>query len=246
MLMEWLRQLADGQDTFTRHLCVQKLLATLDAKTVLDVGGEGRLVPFIGKDRVTTANIRQQRGVDQVLNSLDLPYRDDSFDAAVSIDTLEHIPEPARVHFIEEMRRVSSKGLVICAPLGTVEHCRYEQGILDEGRLAEEGARYLREHVAHGLPTPEDVFQWADRFKGMVMFQGDFRRCGARIKTRFVSLLLNLFGNIWQCVRSNLGMILRAEHGPYTNRFFLVVLKNTAVDAGHKTRGHCSTEAPCR
>ena len=50
-----------------------------------------------------------------------LPFKDNSFDVAVSCDTLEHIPKKDRLTFINEMARVCRKGVVLCAPLGTAE-----------------------------------------------------------------------------------------------------------------------------
>jgi hypothetical protein len=115
MVIKLLRQLAGGQDTFSRHLGVALLLRPFKAGSIIDIGGEGRLGIFTRHSRVTTVNIASSCGVDHILNSGILPFENDSFDAAVSIDTLEHIPKSDREQFLNEMLRGSRKGIIACA-----------------------------------------------------------------------------------------------------------------------------------
>ena len=72
-----------------------------------------------------------------------MPFRDDVFEAALNIVTLEHVREPARV--IEEMARVLGSGgrLLLVAPHEWEEH----QQPHDYFRYTRYGLRYLLERA---------------------------------------------------------------------------------------------------
>ena len=79
--------------------------------SVLDVGGTGRLRAFL-PDGTSLVNANKTAGLD----GCDLPYPDDSFEAVVSIATLEHVEDQRA--FLEESRRVSSGAVLHWAPFG--------------------------------------------------------------------------------------------------------------------------------
>jgi len=226
MLIDLLRQLATGRDTFTRHLCVSELLRRIGAKTVIDIGGEGRLKIFTGNAKVSSANITAGRGVDHIIKGSELPFEDGSFDAAVSVDTLEHISREARSRFIGEMHRIAKKGLVLCAPLGTIEHISYEKQLLESGNLSGRDAEYLKEHVMNGLPTPEELIMVASKYNGKLFYQGDFRGLGVVKKGRAGIVAGNIMGNLATILFWNNARHLKAEFTPHTNRFYFVVNKS--------------------
>lgn len=223
--MQILKQLASGRDTFIRHLCVRELLRQMNVKTVIDIGGEGRLGWFIRNARISTANIHKAEGIDHLLSGKTMPFSDASFDAAVSVDTLEHLPGEARPHFIEEMIRITGKIMILCAPLGTPEHIQYEKHLLENGVIASADAKYLQEHIINGLPTPEELVALATKYKGKLFYQGDFRGLGAAKKNRAGILAGNIIGNLGTILFWNNARHLLANHTPYTNRFYFVVNK---------------------
>ena len=225
MLIDVLRTLAAGRDTFIRHLCISSLLRRLDARTVLDVGGEGCMNIFAGQAKVTTVNIRSGRGVDHVIAGDRLPFAEGSFDAVISVDTLEHLAKGDRPGFIQEMARVAGKGVILCAPLGTPEHIKYEKHLLANGKLPESDAEYLKEHIDNGLPTPQEVDELAKLYSGKLFFQGDFRGLGKAPRGRLRSLSGNIFANLGLVIFWGNGKLFEYEFTPYTNRFFLVVEK---------------------
>jgi SAM-dependent methyltransferase len=220
-----LRQLAGGRDTFARHLCVKELLRRIGAKTVIDIGGEGRLKIFVVNAKVSSANITAGPGVDNIIKGSELPFEDGSFDAAVSIDTLEHMPREARSHFIGEMIRIARKGLVLCAPLGTKEHINYEKQLLESGLLSGRDAEYLKEHVINGLPTPDELAALATKYDGKLFYQGDFRGMGAVKNGRARILAGNIMDNLCTALFWNNARHLFTDHTPYTNRFYFVINK---------------------
>lgn len=109
---------------------VRRFAAALPAGTrVLDAGaGESRhRASFAGKRYVAfdlaVGDTRWDYSALDALGDLAaLPFRDASFDAVLSIVTLEHVPEPARV--VQEMARVLKPGgrLLLIAPHEWEEH----------------------------------------------------------------------------------------------------------------------------
>jgi ubiquinone/menaquinone biosynthesis C-methylase UbiE len=101
-----------------------------------------------------------------VLSGDRLPFENEKFDAVISIDTLEHIPEDKRGKFLEELKRVSKKVVI----LHFVIHDPKRQFLGRDGdlRFNEWHLKYFKkelcwtsEHLALVLPTCleiEEVF----------------------------------------------------------------------------------------
>lgn len=95
--------------TAVLHWKILSILQQYDIKTVLDVGGIGKLNKLSDYD-VTNANLA--RGID----GCNLPYDDESFDAVISVATLEHVHDQAK--FLDECERVSRRRIVHWFPCG--------------------------------------------------------------------------------------------------------------------------------
>lgn len=80
------------------HHHIATLLKPFQPKRVIDIGGRGTLAHYINC-KVHDANIRH--GID----GTKLPYKVDTFDAAVSIATLEHVKD--QLAFLRESIRVA-------------------------------------------------------------------------------------------------------------------------------------------
>jgi ubiquinone/menaquinone biosynthesis C-methylase UbiE len=155
-----------------------------------------------------------------------LPFKDDSSDAVVSLDTIEHLPKDQRWGFCKEMLRVARRVMILCAPFGTPEHIEYEKRMLVGNGLSAENFRLLTEHVEHGLPTPAEVAELASKFSGRVYYQGTFlevNNTGSRFLHLwlFLQVVMNVMGDLFWKVSKQ----LKGECYFYTNRFFLVVPK---------------------
>lgn len=140
---------------------VKRLLSTGDA--VIDAGcGEYGLAPFLGTARVVGVDIVRSAGDGANFrfvegSIVDLPFAAGSFAVAVSVDTIEHLPESLRPTAIAEMMRVSSKALVVSFPRG-VEARRVDEDYRD--RLRRRGRsepEWLSEHLAEPYPTEAGV-----------------------------------------------------------------------------------------
>jgi len=93
-----------------------------------------------------------------------LPFRDNAFDAAVSLDTIEHLPRAARPLFIEELKRVAKRGVVITCPLDSADD--FFQAERPDLRLSARIAKrngvqpsWLQEHLQQGHPTREELLE---------------------------------------------------------------------------------------
>jgi len=93
-------------DTFMCHYAVANILNKhIDCHSVVDIGGNGRLSMFTDMN-VVNANITN--GID----GQNLPYKDQQFDASVSINTLEHVQHKDK--FIKEALRVAKFSAILC------------------------------------------------------------------------------------------------------------------------------------
>lgn len=164
-------------DTWERHYFVARFAA--GAKTVLDVGGiADQLGSFMPAAAVTALNVGAEEA-DVHFDGLRIPYRDDAFDAAVSLDVLEHIPRANREAHLAELARVASRRVVLCCPLGTSEHVEAERELAAWYRETTGGPhRFLEEHIERGLPTEEEIRGLASEagLEATLYFHGDFRR----------------------------------------------------------------------
>jgi hypothetical protein len=91
-----------------------------------------------------------------------LPFADCSFDAAVSLDTIEHLSRGLRAPFLDELKRVAAKEVVLTCPLQS-EDGTFQAGEFDLGlhrKIQERNGvqpEWLREHIEHGHPTKEEL-----------------------------------------------------------------------------------------
>jgi hypothetical protein len=177
-------------DTFERHSIIARLADP--AGSVLDVGGvRGELGLFLPGAEVTTINIEGELA-DTHFDGTVLPFDDDSFDLAVSLDVLEHIPAGERARHFGELVRVARNQVVVCCPLGSPEHVAAEAALSSwYERTTGRPHRYLDEHLARGLPDEAELRRLADATGEdyRILFHGDFRRANEAFRRS--SLLKN-------------------------------------------------------
>ena len=162
-------------DLYQRYRHCAEIIEVLSPARVLDVGGcigdeGGHLaVPrdFLeNQDRpieVVSSDLRHCDDWSHVpADALGLPFHDEAFDLAFSLDVLEHIPAAQREAFLSELYRVASRWIVVGAPLATRETVDAER-LLAERLMRDH--MFLAEHQEFGLPT-EALIQDFFREKG--------------------------------------------------------------------------------
>lgn len=118
------------------HWGVAEALSRFSPSSLLDMGGAGRTKDYIVAE-VTNANLVD--GVD----ATDLPQLDNSFDATVSIATLEHVDDVRA--FLSESIRVARNGAAHWFPAGTA------------ARQAEALKSSLGHHHPCVIPSEDDI-----------------------------------------------------------------------------------------
>jgi len=226
-------------DRYERHLVVSRLLrkalgAAQAGVRVLDVGGRSALLEQFTPYRVISINTDGTSDLRGSGNAL--PFKDNSFAAAVSMDTLEHLPKEVRLPFIRECLRVARRCTIIAAPLGSEGHREYEQRLDRLYRSVHgEPHLYLREHLLHGLPELDELEGYVRQLQvrsAKMVFAGDYvwqanafeSAIRARSKPKWVRRLLSLYimtlsAALFHRVR------LQERSSPTTNRFYLLLVK---------------------
>jgi GT2 family glycosyltransferase len=164
-------------DQYQRYRLVADLLAARPAGPpahVLEVGGgvESRLADFLPGARVVIADVELGAPSSPVAYvaadaRARLPFTDASFDAAVSIDMLEHLAPETRPTVVAELRRVATGPVVVACPVASTEAVAAELAIATCYRAVfGTEHRWLAEHLANGLPAPEDIDALVDGLGG--------------------------------------------------------------------------------
>ncbi len=210
-------------DTYARHALAARLLGEMDS--VLDVGGvPGRLARFLPKSRVVVVNVEPP--ADVLFDGRRLPFTDSSYAAATSLDVLEHLPRDGRAAHVAELARAARGRVVVAAPLATEQHSAAERELAAWYEATTgTGDPGLAQHVAHGLPTEEELRALAEEagLRATLFFQGDFRGVGRlyrlAARARRDPLALVRYGAARLATPD---LTLARVPGPYTNRAFLV------------------------
>jgi len=232
--MTSLRRYLLGLDIYERHAVVSDILCRSDSRTVIDIGGTaGMLQMFSDRYMVTAVNVDDSGDVKY--EGKRLPYADRAFDAAVSMDILEHTPPRSRNPFVEELVGVAKGHVVSCGPLGSDFHRQAEIELNEIWRQTfGEYHRFLSEHIENGLPTlpeieGEAILACEDH---ELLFASDVRLAGrlflnqlrmlthSNLLVRWLSLLVHALS-----VPRHRLKVAR-EPSEFTNRVYAHVVKN--------------------
>lgn len=135
---------------------------------ILEVGANRQrlLGRFLPRARLLYTDVEVE-GDEQdfvVADATDMQFADDSYDAVISLDVLEHIPEDRRIAAVEEMARVSRCAVVIGCPLDAPWVREAEEDANGFWReLFDEDYEWLAEHKEFGLVDPLPVVEAFER-----------------------------------------------------------------------------------
>lgn len=218
-------------DTFERHKFIAGFIKP--NKKILDVGGSMSKLPEFTKNcTITTVDV--VKPADIIYNGKKIPVKNESYDIVTSIDVLEHINSSDREEFVKELIRVAKELVVISAPLGTDFHLEYEKKTLEYYQKKGVKLPFLEEHVAIGIPRPEQIEGFRKKYGGKTYFAGDvrfteklFRIHNFEVKNKYLNFivfflklkfnfLMNIFGYYF---------LVNKKQSNFTNRFYLVIDK---------------------
>lgn len=148
-------------DQYQRYQVAADMLTALKLKPgsrLLEVGGApGPIEAFLpGHDLIVIDLNGKRDGRYAIADGSRLPFPDQSFDAVISLDTLEHVPGDRRPDFCSELRRVCRDAIVLSAPFDDPQ-VELAEDALNSFVRSRFGGDFptLDEHREHGLPKLE-------------------------------------------------------------------------------------------
>lgn len=217
-------------DIFCRHKTVAKLIGNQEGE-VLDVGGGVKGLNRFVKNRVVVSNLKEG---DILADGRALPFADNSFSLVTSIDVLEHIPPQDREKFVNELKRVAKKRVILSFPLGTKTHIRAEKELKDFLEKKGEEVGYLEEHIANGLPTLKELEKILKNHPFQISFGENFRLNNFLFKVQFTLAEKRVLGRIYFYFQKLINLLLNVFYYPFslsskprrfTNRAYVVINK---------------------
>jgi O-antigen biosynthesis protein len=133
---------------------IERLRGDAGPLRILDAGtDEGILSSFLPEDRVT---VLDQRAAEE--GAAALPYEEQAFDYAVSVDVYGRIEPGARDEHLLELRRVSQRGVLLAAPFDS-DVVRGAERVAHEFRRALHRADDVGslQYAGNGLPKLEEA-----------------------------------------------------------------------------------------
>lgn len=158
-----------NNETWLRVLPLKRFFQIIDpqnAKRIIDIGGgTGRLELAINRTDVyiydlneNSVNIAKQFFKNTIVgNGTKIDLENDSFDWAISIHTLEHIPKDERESFILEMIRISKEGIFLNFPEGEYAKKLCENFLYSLDKNGKELNSWTIEHLEMGLPKVDEI-----------------------------------------------------------------------------------------
>lgn len=144
-------------DQYQRYRVTADLLAGLGVAagaTILEVGGApGPLEAFLPDYEIFVVDITGKRdGRYAIADGARLPFPDATFDAVVTLDTLEHVFPKSRTAFLSELHRVTRDAVILSAPFADPELELAEDALNSFVRQRFGDFPTLDEHRDNGLP----------------------------------------------------------------------------------------------
>lgn len=161
---------------------IERLNKQIAVYSILDVGGgEGTVREFINPREyhlhildIKAEELKRSSDPHLELTAGDgcqLPFKDNSFDVVISVDSLEHVAELRKIDYCRELKRVAKRYVLLRCPAdsldgrfqGTPYTIELFQRLQKHPKIIDFGSNII-EHLECGLPKVEeltDIFQGA-------------------------------------------------------------------------------------
>ena len=142
----------------------------LEDSKILEVGsGSLGITPYF-KKQIDGVDINFTGPKSPYINELKgeatkLPFRKNSYDVVISVDTLEHLKSDDRPKAISEIMRVAKRLVVIVVPVGEISQNQDKELYEYWKKIFKVDNQFLNEHVKNGLPEVEEILVNIDKFK---------------------------------------------------------------------------------
>lgn len=158
-----------NNETWLRLLPLKRFLSSIDpekTKRIVDIGGgTGRLELALKRTDVyiydlneESINLAKQHFENAIVGTGEMMgFEADSFDWAISIHTLEHIPKNKREQFILEMIRISKEGVFLNFPEGEFAEKLCTNYLNALSKNGKELNHWTVEHLEMGIPFLNEI-----------------------------------------------------------------------------------------
>jgi len=172
-------------DEYQRYKFVSRLISKVEGKTILDVGGGGGVIRrFLKNKEILILDLNQG---DVIGTGAALPFRDGSFDGAISVDTLQYIPKGKRERFLSELVRVARRYVIITSPFAEPARLKAEKECNQFYRkLFGEDYFWFKDSINKGLPEFTQVAEAVGQHKVEVYDSGSLRLWVVMLKLHFL------------------------------------------------------------
>ncbi|PYV26778.1 MAG: hypothetical protein DMG27_05785 [Acidobacteria bacterium] len=199
-----------------------------DGEPVLEIGAGAHGLakfyhyPFVGCDIRFVEQPRRPM-LPVLCSGTALPFADQSFDAAIASDVLEHIAPERRRVVIGEALRVARRAAVFGFPSGADAFAIDQRLLADFQRRGQVPPEWLEEHMLHPFPGP-DLFEGLSADWTVGSFGNEHLRFHYWLAHKEMDPLWSRFlGVLPRVVPSPLELALRlVDREPFYRRIFVV------------------------
>jgi O-antigen biosynthesis protein len=172
-------------DAYQRFRIVSELVKETDSRSVLDVGGDaGHLRYFLSDLNITTADVSDKADFKIAMTrEYKLPFKNKEFDCVVTIDTFQYVKKNQRQKFINELKRVSKKYIILAAPFYSKEVADAEKECNSfYKKIFSKDFHWFALTLKYGLPKLEEAENLIKKDNYKIFDNGYIKRWKALIK----------------------------------------------------------------